>query len=565
MFDNATGAARAGASEPLLIQPSTNKMVGINRQDANNYRLWRPLGGRYWASYLVTRTGPDIPFNWAETVLEQVLAYKTAEEDGVTYTGPTAPLTSLSATQYVNGRGRRLDGAGTYVEVTFQGGGDLYAVFFGRDDGAHVSVTLNGKRDYLVLPAKGDGTRYFDAYSAAQAPKKLVQIASGVPEGSHTVRFEVTAYANSGNTGSNRRFWFNALGWDGQNTGPWTPETSANPWVSGESVLQNEERYNAGRWYTAEADGTTGNTPPTHSSGSVSDGGVAWRYRGNQSAASSYTLLSHRIQGFGSQLEYAYRIKPEGTTVLEDVGGFAHGNEVQSSYVWRVNGTLVDIPDNLWCVGETIEIQEKITARHSQINSSNTPVVETVLRRRFSRSWVDVSHEHVLLMAAQVGWFYAHMWPLMHYNAGGWGFKTGITEIWSPCDQTRYCEDYYYDPADPVYDDDSVAITKDYVMIARGDAYLPDGVSGAMSKGDTGLKFHAWLAPSGLSVGNYERGSRTFASKSMNTSDKNPLLDPASGMACKMYFMLFDEAGVALPAGEKIEARARYGLAITAS
>ncbi|MBS7697861.1 MULTISPECIES: right-handed parallel beta-helix repeat-containing protein [unclassified Chelatococcus] len=55
-------------------------------------------------------------------------------------------------------------------------------------------------------------------------------------------------------------------------------------WSSGTSVSLNDNskyRFNGDHVYYAEAGGTTGATAPTHTSGSMSDGGVTWTYFGS--------------------------------------------------------------------------------------------------------------------------------------------------------------------------------------------------------------------------------------------------------------------------------------------
>lgn len=49
-------------------------------------------------------------------------------------------------------------------------------------------------------------------------------------------------------------------------------------WSSGLIVTSGSYIYNNGNYYTAAGAGTTGSTAPTHTSGSVSDGGVTWAY-----------------------------------------------------------------------------------------------------------------------------------------------------------------------------------------------------------------------------------------------------------------------------------------------
>lgn len=49
-------------------------------------------------------------------------------------------------------------------------------------------------------------------------------------------------------------------------------------WTSGESITTGDIRGYAGKIYEATTTGTTGSTPPTHTSGTASDGGVTWQF-----------------------------------------------------------------------------------------------------------------------------------------------------------------------------------------------------------------------------------------------------------------------------------------------
>ena len=53
---------------------------------------------------------------------------------------------------------------------------------------------------------------------------------------------------------------------------------AAPQWLTVQNVLTGYYRYNAQNVYIAATDGLTGATPPTHTSGTVSDGGVDWTF-----------------------------------------------------------------------------------------------------------------------------------------------------------------------------------------------------------------------------------------------------------------------------------------------
>jgi len=556
IFDSTKNFALSGVSVSKMLEPSTIKSIGITKVDDNNLFVWKPLGGALWQRCGITRSATNVPFNWNETYIKQVYGYIAAQDSGVVYTGGWATTSGVSALSsadpavYIGGRGRQSIAAGDYVEISYTGGGDLYVIFAGRTSGNYVNVLLDGKQDYLVLADDGAGNKYFDSYTSVDFQyKQIVKIAQSVPSGSHTIRLTVSSSKNPSSSGN--RFIFNALSFDNNELGPWRKEADAIPWASGQVVLQNQVRKSDNKYYYATADGTTGATAPTHTSGTVSDGGVSWTYR----VDSGYNLLDHRIQAAGSQLEYAYEIKPSGAVNKEDVGAALHGNETQTSYSIYVGGTKASLLNGEWRVGDSVQIVESLYSTHSEIGGGTTPVVVTSLSRTFKRQHVEVTHKHTLQMAAELGYFYPHMWPLLHYSSIGQ--KYGVRKLWTPGDGYRLCADFY-GQSNPF-----VGKTKDLLMVATGDAMQPNGVSGTPSSATPPLSFMAWLSVDPDSVDYYKDASSLFATKAMNTSGADVSAGGFSSMTSKMYFERYSaDNPVSLPNGYSFECRAIYGFCL---
>ena len=531
VFDRAAGLASAGAF--FQPSPSTNGRLGLTKRTDHDYSVWQPLGGRYWAEYQIARSGGGVPFNWQQTWLRQILGIIGARDVGThTYTGGWATdtgstaLTASDAITYIGGRAQQSLTVGDYVDISYTGGGDLFVIFTGRTSGKYINVLLNSAQKYLILPDDA-GSKYFDSYTAVDlSHRQIVQIASGVPNGTHTIRLTVSASQNPAwVTGGGSRYVHNALAFSSQEVGPWTPETDAKEWATGQVILNRQVRKWLGRYYYATADGTTGATAPTHTTGTVSDGGVSWTYR----ADSGYVLPSHRLQGAGSQAEYAYEIKPSGATTKEDVGGLLHGNEVQTAIDWRVGLNSVTLQNFGWAVGDSVAMREAIDVTHSEIGGGSTAINKTVLSRSFGKDGVAVRHSHTLQMAADIGYFYNAMWPLLHYDAIG--YKFGVTDVWSPGDGSRSPADWY-GVANPF-----VGRTTDYVIEARGPAFTPDGAAGVPSALPAPLRFRASLQISPDSVDGYlQPGGRLFAAKAMNTSGGTYGSGGYSSGVVKLYF-----------------------------
>lgn len=55
-------------------------------------------------------------------------------------------------------------------------------------------------------------------------------------------------------------------------------DTIISPWWQGKSVTTGDYAYSNGHWYKAKSTGTCGNVQPSHTFGTHTDGGVAWKY-----------------------------------------------------------------------------------------------------------------------------------------------------------------------------------------------------------------------------------------------------------------------------------------------
>lgn len=556
VFDKTQNFATSAAAGSRVPIPETNKLLGLKCNSANEYEIWRPLGGRYWHQSILRRTGAGIPLNWQEQRVKQVLGYLAAEDAGATYTGTWSTLTGTtglsdgSGNLYIGGRARQGTAAGDYVEIPYTGGGDIYVVYAGRTSGNYVNVLLDGAQTYLTLPDDGSGNRYFDSYNAVDLSyKTVVKIAGGVPVGSHTIRLTISATKNGSSTGN--RFVFNALSFDDGVIGAWDSRTGAVTWATGQTILLNQVRKYGNNHYYATVAGTTGATPPTHGSGAVSDGGVTWTFR----TITSFDLVDSAIQVAGSQLEYAYEIQPDGAAALEDVGGALHGNEVQTALTISVDNFPITPIVGTWSIGDVVGFKEVGYSTHSEIGGGTAPIIHTTMIRTFKRGYVDMHHNNEVAVESTFGYYYPHMLPLLHYH--GAANKYAVQKVWSSGDGYKESADYY-GISNPI-----VGRTKDTLMVAYGECLQPNGSGGVPSNIPAPLSFAAWVSVDPTSVDYYDNANSIYAGKAMNTSGIDVSAGGFSSSTTKLYFEKY--AGnnpQTLPVGYSWDCFARYGFDI---
>lgn len=84
----------------------------------------------------------------------------------------------------------------------------------------------------------------------------------------------------------------------------WATNNTDVAWTSGKTVGASSWRKYNNRVYKSVLGGVTGSTPPTHSSGTVSDGGVAWKYMLDAAPATHNKVGPTTARGF-SNLKFA--------------------------------------------------------------------------------------------------------------------------------------------------------------------------------------------------------------------------------------------------------------------
>lgn len=528
------------------------RQCAITRKDSTTLLLYRPLGGPWWQECQLA-TSAALPYSWNQTRVLALMSVVTAWDAGWTWNGAGwSDAYSGDPTRYVGGRLRMNATNGEYAEIAFTGGGDLYAIITKRTSGGFIRVSIDGDANAAnVLPHDGT-SRYIDCYATPDLQyRQRIKLATGLLHGSHTIRLTVTNTKNPASSGY--ILPLEGLGFVGRESGlPSQANTRAPSWATGVVTAQYQQVAWLGRNYSAAGAGTTGATPPTHTAGTVSDGGVSWTYM----ASSSYDLASHTIQAAGSQLEYAFQIKPDGASAFEDVGGLLHGNETLAALAVDVDGTEAGDPGiGIWLSGDVVSAKQAITTFHSEIGGGATNVADVVLMHRVTSAGVDVDHRHTWNVAASIGWCYVAMWPLLAYDGGSQRYT--LDKMWTPQGGVRAAADYR-GQANPI-----VGKSPDIVFAAWGDILGPNGSGGVPSASPGVLAAVTTMRVDSAGLAEYRQANNVFAGLAMNLSAADPTVNGYASHAMKFYAeRVALSAPTAVAAAEVWRCSARYGLAL---
>lgn len=114
----------------------------------------------------------------------------------------------------------------------------------------------------LVGPLTPQHWQFYKSGLIAQTPRRRFRV-SGMQDN----KFTINPPPGTAEAGQYLAFEYQSLNW-----------IRPPLWAAVTSFGANSYCFNDGNFYTTTSGGTTGSTPPTHLSGSVSDGGVTWAY-----------------------------------------------------------------------------------------------------------------------------------------------------------------------------------------------------------------------------------------------------------------------------------------------
>lgn len=539
------------------LNPPVSAACRFNKVSASEFRLYRPMTTEGYWKEVVMRDGGVTggPLCWNETSIKRVMTFITAADAACVYAGTWTNLGSGSPTTYTGGLGKQGDNGNSSetVDVAFTGPGDLYVVYTGRLLGAYFRVEVDGSTNNATeLPSNGT-YRYIDTYNAIDnSYKTVVLVARNIAAGAHTVKLICTGDRNPANTTGFRQV-FEAIAVVGSGSLPGTAGTELPLWVTLTSYAQFAQiRTTAGRFYSCSVAGTTGAVEPTHTSGTAVDGTVTWTFM----ASSSYDVGKHTIQVAGSELEYAYRIKPDTAAAFAEAGGILHGNEQALAIAVTVDAggpvANADIPVGQWYSGSTITVGQTIKTVHPE--TGTTDVCASVKSLQVTADEVVVTHQHTWNVAAQVGWFYSAMWPLL--NWGATDNRYGMARLWTQKSGTDLASNYY-GQSNPI-----VGKQADYLMASSGNVLMPKGSGGAPSASPAIKTAAAALYVTAASVNSYVE-SVTRAGKAMNISGTTA--PGASSVVMKMYMTRNDSTAPVVVAPAQVwTCEGHYALSLVA-
>lgn len=122
-------------------------------------------------------------------------------------------------------------------------------------------------------------------------------------------------------------------------------DTTISPWWQGKTVTTGEYAYSNGHWYKAMSSGTCGNVQPSHTFGTQSDGGVAWKYV----HSGSTTAVVGNVLSDSSFEVYV----PNGLELPENTKN-ADNKYVMKNYAWSIWGKDGIYPSDVYMVGNRL-------------------------------------------------------------------------------------------------------------------------------------------------------------------------------------------------------------------
>ena len=404
-FELTPGQPQGGPPLPLaaFFARGGGQAVAIAPAPAGGLSIWTEIAPNHAACLRLDHGNTATRLSWRETlVMELRNVYPVGD---LTLTGSWSQLqTSGSGVSdsYTGNRAISTSSATAQANVTVDRVApyDLWVHYTGRTSGAYCRVEIDGAQALVneIADPAGLGFKAFSTHSATDLLRRQsVKVASGLT-GPHTVTLKNGGAATPGGT----TLMVEAVAITGT-----LSETRILPpaWQPGHAYVMGDEVHYAGTYYAARATGSSGATPPGHTSGIGSDGALDWR-ADNRPTYPSFVSID-----YASEREYAARCVVGGVTA--DIGGQTHGNEALQSRTVLLDGApWVPVAGAGLSLGSHIAITEATTWQ-----VSGAGIADCTLTRQVTPG--VVTHDVTVTgtgSAVTFEWLYVGMAPVVRWD-----------------------------------------------------------------------------------------------------------------------------------------------------
>jgi len=522
----------------------------------DSYYTYRKCGLDSWEKVELTTNVPGNPLRTGAITIEKVKQYvlPLINTSDVVMSGTWFESRSGGADNYINGLESRSVTNTDTLTFTFENKAinqTLGLVFNTRSDCGICKITINGTTDDINLLPKTGSDVFIDTYSAIDFKKVHIPVSSFLPLG--TVTVVLTVLGDKNPSSSNDWIRFNAFYLtQGVNAQPLSPYTKSPQWTTGTAVVNLEHVSNLGNEYSATGAGTTGATPPTHTTGTVSDGMVNWLWIRN---SFSSDLDTQMVRQDTSESEYAgvAYTGASGSATFE-WGGDIHGHEVQDSLIIKIDGTEINLTNGESIRGFEIKFLQNLTVTDPL---STDDVLTVEMEHYFNYKGSFFKHEQTALKSIIVISFFQWMHTFYHYDQ----LKRRILfdTVSTPINGDYLIADSYGDNLVQLGRENSVE------MRSSGTAFKDVGSIGDVSfdGGTDEIFFTVSTDTSSMRIFN---DSLSKAYIQLNPSGKTQpdggLLQPNSGIFSKFYFKSIDATEITLQIGDKLKGSGAWNISL---
>lgn len=398
-----------GQAVPDLLAPFFTKSgggkVAVAAAPDGGLSVWSELGMGHAAWLSFDNTDTAMRLSWRETMLTKLRSVYPVGD--MVLSGAWNQMQSSGsglAQSYTGNRAISTGSVAATATVTLARDApyDLWVHYTGRVSGGYIRVLIDGT-DTLVNeigdPA-GLGLKAFSTYTPTDLMRRQVmRVASGLT-GEHTVTLSFGGVATPGGAAIMlEALSISATLGDARILPPiWQPATL---YEMGDEVQWQ------GAFYAARATGTSGATPPAHTSGIASDGALDWRADNRPTYPDCVAL------DYASEREYAARLAVSGQET--EVGGQTHGNEPVTQRTVTLDGVTwqPEVTGYGLQVGSHLAITETTVWR----TGAGPDLADCTLQRTITPG--ELRHEVQITPTApqaDVVWFYAGMLPMVHWD-----------------------------------------------------------------------------------------------------------------------------------------------------